>query len=166
MSTKIENTAIIDPTAKIGKNCYIGHFAIIRPNVIIEDGCEIRAHTFIANYAHIGKNSSVYQLSSVCQYAIIEENVFLGPNLIMANTKKISYKRDYECVVEAPYVEYGVRIGAGVTLCPGVRIGRNSLVGAGSVVTKDTEPEYLYFGNPAKKIRKVLPEEILKKISM
>jgi UDP-2-acetamido-3-amino-2,3-dideoxy-glucuronate N-acetyltransferase len=161
MSTKIESTAIIEDGAIIGDNCYIGHFALIRSGARIGDFCEIRAHTFIAPHSRIGNGSNIYQLSTICQYAIIEENVFIGPNTVMANTKKISYRRDFECEPQGPYIEYGARIGAGVTLCPGVRIGRNSTVGAGSVVVKDVPEATLYVGNPAKFLRNVPVEEWL-----
>lgn len=161
MSTKIERTAIIEPGAIIGENCYIGHFSLIRNGAIIGDNCEIRAHTFIAPNSKIGNNSNIYQLSTICQYAIIEENVFIGPNTVMTNTKRIAYKRDYECIPQGPYVERGVRIGAGVILCPGVRIGNNAVIGAGSVVTKDVKPRYIYIGNPAKILRPVPEDEII-----
>ena len=50
-------------------------------------------------------------------------------------------------------VEDEVWIGANVTILPNVRIGRCSVIGAGSVVTKDIEPYTVYAGVPAKKIR-------------
>jgi acetyltransferase-like isoleucine patch superfamily enzyme len=110
----------------------------------------------------IGNHTNINQLSNVCRDTIIEDYVFIGPGVIMTNTKKIAFRREYDDISQAPYIEYGAMIGGGVTICPGVRIGRNSSIGAGSVVTKDTEPTYLYYGNPAKKIRKLTPEEILK----
>lgn len=59
-------------------------------------------------------------------------------------------------------VEEDVRIGAHVTLLPGVTIGRGSRIGAGSVVTKDVEPYSIVAGNPARFIRYIFtPEEII-----
>ena len=46
-------------------------------------------------------------------------------------------------------------IGAGATILPGVTIGENSVVGAGSVVTRDVEPNTIVAGNPARVIRKI-----------
>jgi len=162
--TKIESTAIIESGAIIGENCYIGHFTFIRPGVIIGDYSEIRAHCVIAAKAQIGRGTNINQFTSVCRDTIIEDYVFIGPGVIMTNTKKIAFRRDYDDISQAPYIEYGAMVGGGTTICPNVRIGKNSSIGAGSLVTKDTEPGYLYFGSPAIKIRKLKPEEILNDI--
>ncbi len=159
--TKIESTAIIEEGAVIGEDCYIGHFTVIRPGVVIGDHSQIRAHCFIAADAQIGKHTNINQFSSVCRDTIIEDYVFVGPGVIMTNTKKIAFQRDYEDVSQAPYIEYGARIGGGVTLAPNVRIARNSTIGAGSVVTQNTKSGWLYVGVPAKPIRRVGKDEIL-----
>lgn len=46
-------------------------------------------------------------------------------------------------------------IGAGATILPGVTVGENSVVGTGSVVTHDVEPNTIVAGNPARVIRKI-----------
>jgi len=159
--TKIESTAIIEPGAIIGKNCYIGHFAVIRPGVIIGDHSHIRAHCFIAAEAEIGKYVQVMQFSNICRNAVIEDKVFVGMGCITTNTKNIAYLRDYEDINTPPIICYGSRIGAGVKILPGIIIGKNCSIGTGSVVTKSTDEGYLYFGNPARKIRKVTSEELI-----
>lgn len=163
MNRRIENTAVIQDEVVLGVGCYIGHFVFIRPRVIIGDYSEIRAHVVVAADARIGSYTNINQFTNICRDTIIEDYVFIGPGVIMTNTKKIAFRRDYDDISQAPYIEYGAMIGGGVTICPNVRIGRNSSVAAGSVVTRDTEPEYLYVGSPAKKIRRLTDEEILKK---
>jgi acetyltransferase-like isoleucine patch superfamily enzyme len=59
-----------------------------------------------------------------------------------------------ECKGGAVVEDY-VRIGANSTILPGVRIGRNSLIGAGSVVTKDVPPGSVVAGNPATVIKQI-----------
>jgi acetyltransferase-like isoleucine patch superfamily enzyme len=59
-------------------------------------------------------------------------------------------------------VEEDVRIGAHVTLLPGVTLGRGCQVGAGSIVTKDVASYSIVAGNPARHIRFIFtPEEII-----
>ena len=159
--TRIESTAIIEPGVEIGDNCYIGHFAVIRPGVIIGNNTEIRAHCFVAAKARIGSHTNVNQFTNICRDTIIEDHVFIGPGVIMTNTKKIAFRRDYDDISQAPYIEHGVRIGGGVVICPNVKIAENCLIGAGSVVTKDTIPRAVYVGNPAEYIKWVKKEELI-----
>jgi acetyltransferase-like isoleucine patch superfamily enzyme len=166
MMTRIESTAIIERDVRIGNYCYIGHFVFIRPDVVIGDYSQIRAHVVIAAKAKIGNGTNINQFTNICRDTIIEDCVFVGPGVIMTNTKKIAFRRQYNDISQAPYIEYGAMIGGGTTICPGVRIGRNSSIGAGSVVTKDTEPGWLYYGCPARKIRMLTEEEILGEIQL
>jgi len=163
MSSTIERTAIIQNDAVIGEHCYIGHYAVIRPRAIIGDHSHVRAHCFIAAEAEIGNYTQIMQFSNICRNAVVEDKVFAGMGCMTTNTKNIAYLRDYEDINTPPRICFGARIGAGVTILPGVTIGENCVIGAGSLVTKDTEPGYLYLGYPATKIKKVPDEEILKK---
>jgi maltose O-acetyltransferase len=55
-------------------------------------------------------------------------------------------------------VEDNVWIGGGAILLPGIRVGRNAVVGAGAVVTHDAEADTVVVGNPARAIRKIEQE--------
>lgn len=161
MTARIESTAIIEPDAIIGDNCYIGHYVIIRPGVVVGNNSHVRAHCFIAAGAKIGNDVQIMQFSNICRDCIIEDKVFVGMGCITSNTRKIAYLRDYKDISEAPIIKYGARIGAGVVLCPGITIGKNVVIGAGSVVTKSVPNDLIYFGNPAEFIRAVPIEEII-----
>lgn len=56
-------------------------------------------------------------------------------------------------------IEDGCWIGANVTIMPGVRIGKGCIIGAGSLVTKSTEPDCIYIGAPAKKLRELKSQQ-------
>lgn len=78
---------------------------------------------------------------------------------IAANVQLISNNHDLEDrnVITCKPINIGKRvwIGAGATILPGVTIGDNSVVGAGSVVTKDVPPDTVVAGNPARFIKKI-----------
>jgi len=91
----------------------------------------------------------------------IGNNVLIGPNVVISSAShNVDYRirnRDNDMdITGAPVViEDNVWIGANVTVMPGVTIGRHSVVGAGSVVTRDVPPDTIVAGVPAKVVRKL-----------
>ena len=158
-NTNIEYGAVVSDNVVVGDNCFIGYHTIIRPNVIIGNGSEIRSLNFVAEGAQIGNGVKIIQLTNICKKAVIEDNVFIGTGVLFFDTKKISHQRSYSSYSEAPYIEYGARIGSGVLLYPAVRVGRNSMIYAGSYVTKSTDPYGIYRGQPAVKIAETKNDE-------
>lgn len=157
----IGRNVIIEKYVTIGDNCFIGHNAIIRPHVTIGDNSHIRSFCFIAADAKIGSFTQIMQYSNICRECVVEDRVFVGMGCMTTNTRKIAYLRDYDDVSDPPIIRWGSRIGARVTILPGVIIAPNTLVGAGSVVTKTTKPGRIYIGVPAKDMGMVDEEELI-----
>ena len=86
---------------------------------------------------------------------IIENDVFVGPSVVFTNVKLPRslepVNKDYTKTI----IRNGVTLGANSTIICGVEIGENSFIGAGSVVTKDIPPNTMWYGNPAKQIKKI-----------
>lgn len=85
----------------------------------------------------------------------------MGPHVCFTNDKKpkaVNEKGELKDAsdwhVEKTVVKKGASIGANATILPGITIGENAMVGAGSVVTKDVPANSTVVGNPAKPIRK------------
>jgi acetyltransferase-like isoleucine patch superfamily enzyme len=161
MTTKIESTAVVEDGVVIGKYCYIGHFTLIRKGAIIGNNTQIRSHCYIGEDVKIGNQVLIRPFSDICKSTIIEDKVFIGMGCMTSNTKKISYLRDYENINTPSRICYAARIGVGVTILPGVVIGENCLIGAGSLVIKNTNPKGVYIGVPAVYTGEVEEEEIL-----
>jgi acetyltransferase-like isoleucine patch superfamily enzyme len=110
----------------------VGDNAVINPGVCLHAACDI----------DIGRN------------AIIAENVY-----ITDSDWHDLYDRVYSSGERAPVVlEENVWIGRGATVCNGVRVGRNSIIGAGAVVVRDVPACSVAAGNPATVIRELDPE--------
>ena len=79
-------------------------------------------------------------------------NVFIGPNVVTTNDFRPSVKGDWKESnrYRKTYFEDGCSIGANSTIICGVTIGQDSLVGAGSVVTKNVYKGKTVYGNPAR----------------
>lgn len=84
----------------------------------------------------------------------VGDNVFIGPNVTFTNDKYPRSKQ-YPDEFQRLIIEDSVSIGAGSVILGGITIGKNSMIGAGSVVTKDIPPNQLWFGNPARFVREL-----------
>jgi acetyltransferase-like isoleucine patch superfamily enzyme len=159
--TKIGRYCIIEEDVEIGADCWIGNYVHIRPKVHIGDHSEIRDHVFLAGEIQIGRDVKIFQFANIGKGSIIHNKVYIGVGSILTNTMRISHGRKFEPEIKAPVIEYGARLAVGVRILPGVNIGEQSLIGAGAVVTKDTEPFGIYLGVPAHRVSTVPPEELL-----
>ena len=147
---------------EIGVGTRIGNFVMIRSGTVIGTGCTIGSYVDIEGDARIGDSVSLQSNCYVTRGVIIEDNVFCGPRVTMLNDKRISHLRPSIAFRRSPpRILRAARIGGGTTLCPGVTVGENALVGAGSVVTRDVPPRMLVMGNPARVIRPVSEDEII-----
>jgi acetyltransferase-like isoleucine patch superfamily enzyme len=121
----------------IGNNVVIGTNAVVEDNVIIGSDCRIQSMAFIPGRV------------------VIEDNVFIGPNVVFINDPHPMFCPKYPECVGGALVKKLVRIGANCTILPGITIGENTLVAAGSVVVKDVPPGVVVAGNPARIIKKI-----------
>jgi len=159
-NVRIDHFVVIDDNVEIGDNTWIGNWVHIRPGSRIGHNSEIRDWCYISTDVQIGNHTKVCQKANIGGYIKIGNGCFLAPGLSTSNTKNIKHNRkikDY--VIDIPIIEDNVRIGTNVTILPGVVLGKDSYIGGGAVVTKSTDPYGVYIGNPAKKIKEVLPEE-------
>jgi acetyltransferase-like isoleucine patch superfamily enzyme len=86
----------------------------------------------------------------------LEDNVLIGPDVkILSVNHPLDPKIRRGVILKSVKIKRNAWIGAGVTVCPGVTIGENSVVGAGSVVTKDVPNNTVYAGVPAKFIKNI-----------
>ena len=120
----------------IGDNVSIGTLSAVEHNVVIHSGVRIHTQAFIP------------------EYTIIEENCWIGPNVVFTNAKYPKHP-DVKENLNSAHIQKNVKIGANTTLLPGIVLGKYSLIGAGSVVTKNVSDNMIVAGNPAKEIRRV-----------
>lgn len=140
-------------------------------NVIIHDfvnlyGCKIGDNTKIGAFveiqkgATIGKNVKISTHTFICEGVTIEDDVFIGHNVSFINDKYPKASKDGMLLEEKDWkvvptlVKQRASIGTSSTILCGVVIGKNAVVGAGSVVTRDVPDNAVAAGNPARILHK------------
>ena len=120
----------------IGENTNIWQFCVVLPKAEIGNNCNICSHCFIENDVIIGNNVTIKCGVQIWDGMIIEDDVFIGPNVTFCNDK-YPKSRNKDWKLEPVIIKKGASIGANATILPGITIGENALIGAGTIVTKD-----------------------------
>lgn len=136
-------------STEIGVGTRVWAFAHILPGATIGAGCNICDGVFIENDVRLGDNVTVKCGVQLWDGVTLESDVFVGPNATFTNDLRPRSKI-YPERFERTVVERGASIGANATILPGIRIGRDAMIGAGAVVTRPVPPNAIVVGNPAK----------------
>jgi UDP-2-acetamido-3-amino-2,3-dideoxy-glucuronate N-acetyltransferase len=145
-------------SSSIGMGTRIWQYSVILEGAVIGENCNVCAHTLIESDVIVGNNVTIKSGVYLWDGITIENNVFLGPSVTFTNDK---YPRSkvYPDEFMRTHIKEGASLGANATILPGITIGKNSMVGAGAVVTKNVPDNVLVVGNPAK-IVKILDGDI------
>jgi acetyltransferase-like isoleucine patch superfamily enzyme len=136
--TVVGNQVLVGDLASIRERNIVGNRSIVGRLVMVEPNTKIGDHVMIQTGTHITGD------------AVIEDDVFMGDEISTANDNNMG--RDVG-EYKGPHIKRRARIGSNATLLPGVVIGEGSIVGAGSVVTKDVPPYKVVMGVPAKVVK-------------
>lgn len=153
MSIKIHPTAEVQ-TDQIGEGTLIWQYCVILKGAKIGSNCNINYNVFIENDVIVGNNVTIKSGAQLWDGLRVNDNVFIGPNVTFTNDKYPRSKQ-YPDNFAQTIIKESASIGAGSVLLSGITIGKNSMIGAGSVVTKNIPDNQLWLGNPAKYIKEI-----------
>lgn len=146
----VHESAIVDDGATIGEGTKIWHFSHIMPNAVIGRNCNLGQNVFVADDVELKDGVKIQNNVSLYTGVICEENVFLGPSVVLTNVKNprsaVNRRGEYQTTL----LKEGATIGANATVVCGVTLGRYCFVAAGSVVTKNVPDFALMQGSPAR----------------
>jgi len=146
----------IAPDVRLGKDVRLSQFINLY-GCSVGDNTKIGAFVEIQKNASVGNNCKISSHSFICEGVTIEDDVFIGHGVMFINDLfpratigdgKLQTEADWK--VERTLVSKGASIGSGATILANITIGKNALVGAGSVVTKDVPENAVVAGNPAR----------------
>ncbi|WP_221566983.1 N-acetyltransferase [Alkalihalobacillus sp. TS-13] len=182
--TRAKNSILPDvkklPPTKIGAGCTIGTSSIIYANAeiaedvfvadlaTIRERVRIRAKTIVGrgvaveNDCSIGTKCKLETNSYITAYSELGDYVFIAPYVVTTNDNYMARSKERYDKFKGVTIKDGGRVGANSTILPGKTIHEDGTVAAASVVTKDVGKEELVVGSPAKKLRDVPENQLLR----
>jgi acetyltransferase-like isoleucine patch superfamily enzyme len=142
---------------KLGENVRMWHFTYVGDGAEIGDNTKIGSLVHIDYGVKIGRDCKIEGSAYIPPLTVIGDGVFVGPGAVFTNDPfPMSPK------MVGVTIEDGAIVCAGAVLKAGIRVGARSVVGMGSVVTRDVPPDVVVYGNPAR-VRYSLEEYLEKK---
>ena len=151
----VRNGSIVYDDVVTGRGFTTGHFALVREQTTLGEDVLVGTQAVVDGATAVGDRVSMQTGVYVPRETRIGDDVFLGPSATLLNDP---YPVRTTADLDGPTLEDGVSVGANATVLPGVRIGENAFVAAGSVVTDDVPPDTLAVGAPAD--NRELPPEL------
>jgi acetyltransferase-like isoleucine patch superfamily enzyme len=152
--------AVVCAGAAIGRDVVIGDQVFVRERVAIGAATTVGRGTSIENDTMIGARVRIQTNAYITAFCEIEDDVFVAPCVVTSNDMTAGRRGRGE-PLRGARLRRACRVGAGAVLLPGVEVGEEAFVGAGSIVTRDVAPRSMAFGVPARHVREVSDEELL-----
>ena len=159
--TAIGNGVVLYNGTRIGSECLIADQAFIRERCSIGDSVIVGRGVTVENETTIGNYAKIQSQAYITAWMTIEDHVFIAPCVVTTNDNFMGRTAERFKYRKGPTIRRGARVGANTTLLPGVTVGREAFVAAGSVVTHDVPDATLVMGSPARPVRAVPAHEFV-----
>ncbi len=154
--------AVVYAGAVVGSGTIVGDQSQVREGSRVGEGCVIGRASCVDFSVTVGDRVSIQTGVYVTGGAVVEDDVFLGPGVLMTNDDAMG-RHPRGTALHAPIVHRAARLGGAVVLVPGVEIGEEAFIGAGAVVTRDVGPREVVFGLPARLHGRVGDEQLIER---
>ncbi|MEO5617465.1 MAG: DapH/DapD/GlmU-related protein [Candidatus Eisenbacteria bacterium] len=147
--------------ARIEGKVLMADLATVRENVTIGRGTIVGRGVTVENFCTVGRFCKLESECYITAYSTLEDRVFIAPGVVTSNDNYVGRTPERFKHFKGVTVKKGARVGAGTVTLPGVVIGEDALVAAGSVVTVDVPARKIVLGTPARVWRDVPVEQLL-----
>ena len=152
-STLRSHTVVYAGTS-IGARFQSGHHALIREANTIGDDVSIGSLSVVEHHVTIGDKVRIHSQNFVPEFTVLEEGAWIGPRVTITNHPFPECPQPEGCMVGVHIGQYA-RIGANVTLLPGIKVGARALIAAGAVVAKDVPDGAVIVGHAARQTKTI-----------
>lgn len=150
---RIRGGSQVQSGVRIGDRLETGRNVFIGEDTVIGEDCRIATNTIIESDCQVGDRVHIDANCFIARFTTIQDDVTLAPGVCLANDPHPG-SENHACM-RGPTIERGVQIGMNATILPFVTVGERSVVGAGSVVTREVPPALVVVGNPARVLKSV-----------
>jgi acetyltransferase-like isoleucine patch superfamily enzyme len=150
----IRSHTVIYAGSTIGDGFRTGHGALIRESNQIGDNVSIGSQSVIEHHVRLADGVRVHTGAFIPEFSVLDEGAWVGPHVVFTNAV-YPLARDAKATLRGPHLMARSKIGANATLLPGIVIGADALVGAGSVVVHDVPNGMIVAGNPARLVGEI-----------
>ena len=149
MASHFQHPQALVETAQIGAGTRVWAFAHVLPGAVIGSDVNVCDHVFIENDVIVGDRVTIKCGVQLWDGLRVDDDVFIGPNVTFTNDPRPRSKVKPAAFAQTRICR-GASLGANATILPGITIGPDAMVGAGSVVTRDVPANAIVMGNPAR----------------
>jgi acetyltransferase-like isoleucine patch superfamily enzyme len=160
--TRILAGAVVFAGSRLGRSVIVGDQACVRERCELGDEVVVGRGSLVENDTTVGARTRIQANAYVTAYSHLEEDVFIAPGVVTTNDNFMGRTEGRLEHMRGPTIRRGARIGGGAVLLPGIEVGEEAFVGAGAVVLREVPPRAVVVGNPARQIREVPAEELLR----
>lgn len=146
----------------LGEKVLVADQSSIREDVTVGDCTIVGRGVAIENHTRIGSYVKLETGSYVTAHSIVEDGCFIAPMACTTNDNFMGRTEERFKHTKGPHIKRGGRVGANATILPGLVVGEDGVVAAGSVVTRDVPAYKTVLGAPAKVFRDTPEEQLLK----
>lgn len=154
--------AVVFAGASIGEGSIVGDQSYVRERSFIGAGSAVGRGSVVDNDVLLGARVRVQTNVYLTAFTTVEDDVFVGPGAVTTNDDAMG-RHPPEQPLNGALLRRACRIGGAAVLTPGVEVGEEAFVAAGSVVTRDVPARAVVMGVPAKLVREVQPEDLLER---
>jgi UDP-2-acetamido-3-amino-2,3-dideoxy-glucuronate N-acetyltransferase len=147
--------------AVLGRHCLVADQATVRERVTVGEFTIVGRGVTVENDCSLGRYCKIETEAYVTAYSVLEDRVFIAPQVTTTNDRFIGRTAERFQHFRGVTVRRGGRVGAGSVILPGLEIGADALIAAGSVVTRNVPARMIVMGSPARVLRPVPEEQLL-----
>jgi acetyltransferase-like isoleucine patch superfamily enzyme len=152
--------AVVYAGASVGRRAIVGDQSQVRERGVLGERSVLGRGSTIDFDTVVGAHVSIQTLVYVTAGTIVEDDVFIGPGVVMTNDDTMS-RHGTETPLRGATLRRACRVGGGVVLTPGVVIGEEAFIAAGAVVVRDVPERAVVMGVPGRVVRQVGDEDLL-----